>query len=86
MESRSQECQARPFCGFRDEGYGITILGVPYPCYGEEFPHHREAYEKQFAGDDAEEQTKQNKAVIESARTTHNSLRSRTIDSALRYL
>lgn len=41
-------------CGFRDEGYEITILGVPYPFYGEEFPHHREAYEKQFSRDDTE--------------------------------
>ena len=41
-------------CGFRDDGYELTILGVPYPFYGEEFPHHRAAYDKRFAGDDAE--------------------------------
>ncbi|MFN7343784.1 MAG: hypothetical protein ACK5S4_00415 [bacterium] len=35
-------------CGFRDEGYEITILGVPYPFYEEEFPHHCAAYEAQF--------------------------------------
>ncbi|MEQ1841265.1 MAG: hypothetical protein ABL994_12720 [Verrucomicrobiales bacterium] len=38
--------------GFREDGYENTILGVPYPFYGEEFPHHREAYEKQFSRDD----------------------------------
>lgn len=35
-------------CGFRQEGYEITILGVPYPFYGDEFPHHCKAYEMQF--------------------------------------
>lgn len=34
--------------GLREDGYDITILGVPYPFYGEEFPHHCEAYDKQF--------------------------------------
>ena len=39
-------------CGFREEGYDITVLGVPYPFYGEEFPHHCKAYENQFSRDD----------------------------------
>ncbi|CAN5304608.1 hypothetical protein BH10ACI1_BH10ACI1_29170 [soil metagenome] len=30
--------------GFGDE-FEVEILGVPYPFYGEEFPHHVEAYE-----------------------------------------
>jgi len=34
--------------GFREDGYMITILGVPYPFYEEEFPHHCAAYEAQF--------------------------------------
>ena len=35
--------------GFKEEGYEIEILGIPYPFYEEEFPHHREAYDKQFS-------------------------------------
>lgn len=34
--------------GFKDEGYEIDVFGIPYPFYGEEFPHHREAYDNQF--------------------------------------
>lgn len=34
--------------GFRDDGYHVTILVIPYPFYAEEFPHHCEAYEKRF--------------------------------------
>ena len=34
--------------GFKEEGYYIDVFGIPYPFYREEFPHHREAYEKQF--------------------------------------
>jgi hypothetical protein len=34
--------------GFKDDGYEITILGIPYPFYSEEFPHLREAYDHQF--------------------------------------
>lgn len=37
--------------GFRDDGYEIAILGVPYPFYEEEFPHHTKAYEDRFATD-----------------------------------
>ncbi len=36
-------------CGFSDDGFEITIVGVPYPFYGEEFPHHIEAYDSQFS-------------------------------------
>ena len=35
--------------GFKEEGYYIDIFGIPYLFYGEEFPHHREAYDKQFS-------------------------------------
>ncbi len=34
--------------GFKEEGFYIDIIGIAYPFYGEEFPHHVEAYEKQF--------------------------------------
>ena len=29
-------------------GFEITIEGIPYPFYEEEFPHHRKAYEDMF--------------------------------------
>ena len=34
--------------GFKEEGYEISVLGIPYPFYEEEFPHHRDAYDKSF--------------------------------------
>ena len=34
--------------GFADEGYTVTVLGVPYPFYADEFPHHRAAYDRRF--------------------------------------
>jgi hypothetical protein len=34
--------------GFKEEGYEIDVFGIPYPFYGEEFKHHRDAYENQF--------------------------------------
>jgi len=34
-----------------DEPYvEATVLGIPYPLYGEPFPAHVAAYEKQFGG------------------------------------
>ncbi len=42
-------CAGCAFMGFADEGYSVTILGVPYPFYAEEFPHHRDAYDRQFS-------------------------------------
>ncbi len=33
--------------GFEDE-FQIEVFGVPYPFYGEEFPHHVEADENRF--------------------------------------
>jgi len=38
--------------GFKEDGYAITILGIPYPFYGEEFPHHCKAYDERFRGID----------------------------------
>ena len=38
--------------GMKGEGYDITILGIPYPFYGEEFPDHVACYESQFGGSD----------------------------------
>ena len=34
--------------GMKDEGYEISILGIPYPFYVEEFPHHVKEYENMF--------------------------------------
>lgn len=34
--------------GMDNEEYEISIFGIPYPFYGEEFPHHLEQYEKMF--------------------------------------
>ena len=34
--------------GMKEDGYYVTILGVPYPFYAEEFPHHCKAYDEQF--------------------------------------
>lgn len=34
--------------GSKEVGYEITILGIPYPFYDEEFPHHRKAYAEHF--------------------------------------
>lgn len=31
-------------CGMKEEGYEISILGIAYPFYEEEFPHHVKAY------------------------------------------
>lgn len=32
--------------GIDSDGYEITIIGIPYPLYGDEFPHHVEKYNK----------------------------------------
>ncbi|WP_340156652.1 hypothetical protein [uncultured Winogradskyella sp.] len=34
--------------GMRDDGYEISILGISYPFYEEEFPHHVKEYENMF--------------------------------------
>ena len=34
--------------GMKDEGYEISIFGISYPFYREEFPHHVEHYENMF--------------------------------------
>lgn len=34
--------------GMKNEGYEISILGISYPFYKEEFPHHVEHYENMF--------------------------------------
>lgn len=34
--------------GSKGDGYEITVLGVPYPFYGEEFPSQCKAYDEQF--------------------------------------
>jgi hypothetical protein len=34
--------------GMKDEGYEISILGISYPFYEEEFPHHVEHYANMF--------------------------------------
>jgi hypothetical protein len=45
VEIRGQGCC---ISGFKEDGYHITILGIPYPFFGEEFPHHRKAYDERF--------------------------------------
>jgi len=30
--------------GMDSEGFEITLIGVPYPIYKEEFPHHVKVY------------------------------------------
>jgi len=45
LEIANQGCC---IAGFKEDGYEITILGIPYPFYGEEFPHQCEAYDQQF--------------------------------------
>lgn len=35
-------------CGLKEDGYEISILGIEYPFYQEEFPHHRKAYDEMF--------------------------------------
>ncbi|MDH4472868.1 MAG: hypothetical protein QE487_09685 [Fluviicola sp.] len=34
--------------GMDSDGYEINIIGIPYPFFGEEFSHHRKAYDDQF--------------------------------------
>lgn len=34
--------------GMKTEGYEISILGISYPFYEEEFPHHVKAYKNIF--------------------------------------
>lgn len=34
--------------GMDNEGFEISIEGIPYPFYAEEFPHHRKAYDEMF--------------------------------------
>lgn len=31
-------------CGMKEEGYEISIFGIPYPFYEEEFPQHVKKY------------------------------------------
>ena len=38
--------------GMDKYGYEITILGVPYPFYNEEFPHHVKDYEHRMGKND----------------------------------
>jgi len=34
--------------GLVAEDYEIEVVGIPYPFYEEEFPHHVKAYDNQF--------------------------------------
>jgi hypothetical protein len=34
--------------GIDSDSYELTIEGIPYPFYGDEFPHHVRAYEERF--------------------------------------
>lgn len=35
--------------GMDSSGYTITIIGIDYPFYEEEFPYHRKAYDEQWS-------------------------------------
>jgi hypothetical protein len=35
-------------CGMTSEPFEVSIEGIPYPFYQEEFPHHVKAYEERF--------------------------------------
>ncbi|MDP1816785.1 MAG: hypothetical protein Q8K92_20190 [Leadbetterella sp.] len=37
--------------GMDTDVFQVTILGIPYPFFEEEFPHHRKAYDNQFDDD-----------------------------------
>ena len=37
--------------GFDGDTFEVTILGVPYPFFEEEFPHHVKAYSDRFKSD-----------------------------------
>lgn len=34
--------------GFEEDGYYIEVIGIAYPFFEEEFPHHVKAYESKF--------------------------------------
>ncbi len=34
--------------GMDSDVFQVTILGIPYPFFEEEFPHHRKVYDNQF--------------------------------------
>lgn len=34
--------------GMDSDGYDVTIIGIAYPFYEEEFPHHVQAYRERF--------------------------------------
>ena len=34
--------------GMEEDGFEIEIIGIAYPFYDQEFPHHRDIYESQF--------------------------------------
>jgi hypothetical protein len=34
--------------GMDNDIFQVTILGIPYPLFEEEFPHHRKSYDNQF--------------------------------------
>jgi len=40
--------QGTSISGMDSDVFEIAILGIPYPFYEEEFPHHVKAYEDQF--------------------------------------
>ncbi len=52
--------------GMLDDGYYITIVGIPYPFYGEEFPHHCKAYAEAYSSVGREESERHNKPAISS--------------------
>lgn len=45
VEVAGQGCHVS---GFKDDGYTVWILGVPYPFYEEEFPYHVTSYSLRY--------------------------------------
>jgi hypothetical protein len=49
---RRIEGQGGSYIEGMDNEYEVTILGIPYPFYGEEFPEHVLRYQNQFGTKD----------------------------------
>ena len=41
-------CAGNTISGMREEGFEVTILGIDYPFFEAEFPHHVKTYQERF--------------------------------------
>lgn len=53
LQARTEEgviikAEGNQISGSDREGFEITLVGIPYPFYENEFPHHVKAYHDQF--------------------------------------